>query len=262
MEPLTPLLALVVASSTLTAGARGPAYDLHAEIDVPVLALAGAVSLGWLLRDELAPPLCGPDACDRASVFVLDRFAAGRFDANFRTVSDVSLASTYGLAVIGLILDEGPLNAMNDAVVIAESILLANALGVMANLGARRPRPLAYGTDAPIEERTRGNSSLSFFSGHTAGTFAAALSVYSTFRRLHPDSNLPYLVLGLGLSAASWVGVSRILAGDHFPTDVFVGALVGTGLGILVPALHDAPIRVSGTVGNGQSLVLLGGSFQ
>jgi membrane-associated phospholipid phosphatase len=261
MEPLSPLLALAVASSTLTAAPSPPAYDLQLEIDIPVLVVAGALSSAFILRDELAPPYCGPNACTRDSVFVLDRFAAGRFDAGFRTVSDVSIAATYGLAVVSLIVDEGPMNALNDAVVVAQSILLSNALGVVTNLATRRPRPLAYGTEASVEERSRGNASLSFFSGHTAGSFAAALAMYSTFKRLHPDSILPYVVLGIGLSAASFVGVSRILAGDHFPTDVLVGAAVGTSLGLLVPALHDAPVQLSGSGGPGQGSVVLSGQF-
>jgi membrane-associated phospholipid phosphatase len=243
MEPMTSwILALAVSSTTTMAGST-PAYALRWEVDGAALAVGGVISFGWVLRDELAPPHCGL-ACDREDVFVLDRFAAGRFDPGWRTTSDVTIAATYGLAVGTLVLDGG-LEGASDLVVVAESVLLSNAVGALVNLGARRPRPLAYGTAAPEDERLRGNTSLSFFSGHTAGAFAAALSTYATLRRRHPDSPLPYVALAVGVTAASFIGTTRVLAGDHFPTDVVAGALVGSALGLLLPALHDSPIRVS-----------------
>lgn len=252
MEPMTSwILALAVSSTTSLAAT--PAYELRWEVDGAALAVGGVISFGWVLRDELAPPHCGL-ACDRADVFVLDRFAAGRFDPGWRTTSDVSIAAIYGLAVGTLMLDGG-LEGASDLVVVAESILLSNAVGALVNLGARRPRPLAYGTAAPDDERLRGNASLSFFSGHTAGAFAAALSTYATLRRRHPDSLLPYVALAVGVTAASFIGTTRVLAGDHFPTDVVAGALVGSALGLLVPALHDSPVQVSAS-GAGVALAL------
>jgi membrane-associated phospholipid phosphatase len=41
------------------------------------------------------------------------------------------------------------------------------------------------------------------------------------------------------------VGATRILAGEHFPTDVVAGAAVGAAIGLIVPALHAAPSRMS-----------------
>lgn len=259
MEPLSLLLSLVVTSATTSVPA--PAYELRLELDVPVLVIAGMVSFGWILRDELPPPHCAPDGCRRDDVFALDRFAAGRFDTGFRAASDVAVASTYGLAALTLLIDEGPRRALNDAVVVAQAVLLSNAVGATSALASRRPRPLAYGTTAPLEERLRGNSSLSFFSGHTAGSFAAAVAMFQTMRRLHPSSAVPYVVLGVGLAAASFIGVSRVLAGDHFPTDVIAGAAVGVSVGLIVPALHDAPVQLSGSVEADGGLIRVGGRF-
>lgn len=253
MEPVTSWIVALALSSTTSVAAPTPAYALRWEVDGAALAVGGVISFGWVLRDELAPPHCGL-ACDRADVFVLDRFAAGRFDPGWRTTSDVTIAATYGLAVGTLVLDGG-LEGASDLVVVAESVLLSNAVGALVNLGARRPRPLAYGTTASEDERLRGNTSLSFFSGHTAGAFAAALSTYATLRRRHPDSALPYVALAVGVTAASFIGTTRVLAGDHFPTDVVAGALVGSALGLLVPALHDSPVRL-GASAEGVSVAL------
>jgi membrane-associated phospholipid phosphatase len=46
-------------------------------------------------------------------------------------------------------------------------------------------------------------------------------------------------IVGEGL--AGTVGYLRMAAGYHYPTDVLVGAGVGTSIGLLVPWLHDSP---------------------
>ena len=57
----------------------------------------------------------------------------------------------------------------------------------------------------------------------------------------------------VAIAGASITGISRILAGQHFPSDVLVGAAIGALTGWVVPAVHrqdvdDAgaqPLRVS-----------------
>lgn len=38
--------------------------------------------------------------------------------------------------------------------------------------------------------------------------------------------------------SAAFVGYERVCSGEHFPTDVLAGALVGASIGVLVPHLH------------------------
>lgn len=61
----------------------------------------------------------------------------------------------------------------------------------------------------------------SFPSGHTMTAFAAWASLSSTLAEL----TLPYLL------AAIVIGLSRIFLGLHYPTDVLVGALLGSTIG-------------------------------
>jgi len=79
----------------------------------------------------------------------------------------------------------------------------------------------------------------SFFSGHTALTAAAS---FSSVRTLQLEGGLPTardrnVAYGsaalLTLTAASL----RVIAGKHYVTDVSVGALLGTGIGLLGPRL-------------------------
>lgn len=226
------------------AHASEPAFALRAEIDAPVLAVGAVFQLAWLMRGQLAAPYCAPQ-CDPAKVDALDRGVAGRYSAGWNRASDIGIA-TLLVSEIGVLAGvDGVGPGLNDAVVVAEAVVWANALGTIANYSLRRPRPFAYGDGAPLELRTDGNAGMSFFSGHTATAFAATTAIFVTLHKLQPKSPLPWIVLAIGGLGSAFVGTSRMLAGYHFPTDVLAGATVGVSLGFLVPALHGAPVSIA-----------------
>ena len=79
----------------------------------------------------------------------------------------------------------------------------------------------------------------SFFSGHTA---LAAASSFSAVRDLQLRGGLTArrdlrLAYGTALVVTLSTATLRVMAGKHYVTDVAVGALVGTGLGVLGPTL-------------------------
>ncbi len=42
-----------------------------------------------------------------------------------------------------------------------------------------------------------------------------------------------------GMTAASLTALFRVLAGEHFPTDVFAGALAGSAVAFLIFKAHE-----------------------
>jgi membrane-associated phospholipid phosphatase len=139
-------------------------------------------------------------------------------------------------------------DAWSDLVVVFESVLLANAAAALSDEAARRPRPFLYGDSAPLSERTDGNAGLSFFSGHSAASFAATVALATTLHRRDPSGNSWWIALGVGGLASTAIATARVLSGNHFPTDVLAGAAVGTGMGAIVPALHARQIAITPTV--------------
>jgi membrane-associated phospholipid phosphatase len=249
--------------------ATRPAFQLYAEIDVPILAVGSVFALARQTKTQ--PAFCAP-MCDSVGLNAIDKLTSGYYSAGWSNASDYMLYGLGAAAAGLLIADEGVLNTLNDGVVIGEATLSATAVASIMTLAAGRPRPFLYGDPtiptgykAPPDIRNGGDAGLSFLSSHTAEAFAIVTSLFIAERRLHPGSNRPKIILGAGLAVGSLIGVARVMAGYHFITDVVGGAVVGSSLGVLAGAVHGSPVHVvpvvDNTPGRRQAGLGLGGSF-
>lgn len=108
-----------------------------------------------------------------------------------------------------------------------ENWVVAGLLGPAAigvNFGVklivRRPRPVLEG----LPPLGGAPSSLSFPSAHATASFACATAM----TRIAPEAALLFIL-------AAAIAACRPYLGMHYPSDVLAGALLGTGLGLLVP---------------------------
>lgn len=127
------------------------------------------------------------------------------------------------------------------ALVYGETIAASLALNSVAKYLVRRPRPYVYNPDPMVEDyarRAKKDSHLSFYSGHAATAFAAAVSSAYLFTQASDDTAARTAVWASGLFLAGATANLRVRAGKHFYSDVLVGAAAGAGLGLALPALH------------------------
>lgn len=93
----------------------------------------------------------------------------------------------------------------------AAGAFTAHAAAVILKRFVRRRRP----SDARIRVLVDTPSDLSFPSAHAASTTAAAFAL------------APLVGRGTAASAATAMGLARVLLGVHYPSDVAVGAAIG-----------------------------------
>lgn len=218
------------------AGRAGPVYQLHPRADALTMGAAAlAISLPSLLAEELITARC---PCDPSSVNRFDRRAIGNHDATADVASNVTvLAALLGPPLLALGADDV---VYSDLTVFAETLLVNGALVEAAKYVFQRPLPRTYAGDASLVSSSGGYRS--FYSGHTSTAFAALTATAYTMRLRQGEQVWPWVVaVGVGAS----VGVERVLAGRHFPSDVIVGAIAGTAVGIGVPWLHTTTPRVT-----------------
>jgi membrane-associated phospholipid phosphatase len=225
-----------------------PAFQLYAELDIPVLAIGLVFAEARTFRAQMA--YCAP-LCDPNTLNTIDRWTAGYWSVGWQHVSDYGLYAVALGAGTLLVVDEGFWPALNDAVVVAETGLAATALASIMTIATGRPRPYMYGTKAPLEERYSANGGLSFLSSHAAVAFGVATSTFMTMRRLHPQSRAPWIVMAVGGAMAGLVATARVMGGMHFISDSVGGAIVGVSLGVLIPSLHKSPVAVVPVAGDG-----------
>ena len=198
-----------------------------------VSAAGGLALLPVALSLPTGAPSCAP--CDPASLPGIDHAALHTFSSSAGTASHVLLAAVVGGAGFASLHDLTPAQARGNAAVLLNSLAWTEAATGWLKVAVRRNRPILYTAGAAGVASDRDNRK-SFPSGHASLAFAAATSYLVMARREH----LPHRVRNAILMYAGAAGAAsmRVAAGKHFPTDVAGGALLGSGIGWLIAAIH------------------------
>ena len=175
--------------------------------------------------------LCVP--CDPSSVPFFDRWVIAPTRPAASTASDVARA---GLAVVTW-LDLGGEGRRGHAGIVAsvESYLWAESTVHLVKALVGRKRPVLY-TESGIEVAHRISNQRSWPSGHAATAAALATSYCLTRRDLSADRTVDWRCW-LATAGAAVVGLFRIVAAKHFPSDVLSGWAAGVGTAFAVHAI-------------------------
>lgn len=251
------LAALLASPGPGTAQARPFPYELRRGDAVLLPAGVGLTLLGQ--RMDGAEPLTPAQvaALTPADVNPFDRGAARRWSPTWARRSDVSrnvLAAAAGLVSFAPLVADG---AWEDAGTLAtlfveSSLLVAGATYTVKRLVGRK-RPYMHNDGLTVEHRLEllreddEGAFESFYSGHAAAAFASASLLSTVYADVHGRSATSDLLWASSLSVAAFTALARVRAGKHYPSDVLVGAVVGTAVGVVVPRLHrkDEPIAPS-----------------
>jgi undecaprenyl-diphosphatase len=132
----------------------------------------------------------------------------------------ISVGVPVGYFVVGLIHDNKALK--QKAAYTAAALILNTASTTLLKNMVKRERP--YHTYTGIFP-DKIKSDYAFPSGHTSSAFTTATSLALATKKWY-----------VAVPAFAWsagVGYSRIYLGQHYPSDVIMGALVGTGSAII-----------------------------
>lgn len=235
------LAGLAAAASSGGAAAQSPVrFDARLVPSGVVLAATAAVAVAPVLfASHLPHATCAP--CDPSGVPGIDRGTVGVIRAFPATASNAALFATgagAGLLLFSEARGEGAM-ARGDIAVLAQAVGAASALTNWGKVLFHRPRPYRY-TPAATAPPSSADDGLSLPSGHTSAAFAAAFAYWSIQAQRGRAGERAPQVAALVASAAA-TGVLRVLAREHFPTDVMAGAALGAAVGWIVPLLY--PVR-------------------
>lgn len=112
--------------------------------------------------------------------------------------------------------------SLQNGLVVGASIAFGLGVALGLKYGVNRPRPYL---DFPVLDNVTTENSASFPSGHTSTAFSVATSISLCYPKW-------YVITPMYLWAGT-IGYSRMHLGVHYPSDVFMGALIGSGCAYL-----------------------------
>lgn len=124
---------------------------------------------------------------------------------------------------------------LDDTLPVLEAVAYSQLLVQAVKFSVARQRPRVRFAEEPVDPGNDDN--VSFFSGHSALTFALATSAGLIAQRR--DSSLAPVIWTLGYGLAGSTAFLRIAADEHYFTDVLVGSAFGAAAGYLAPHLFD-----------------------
>jgi membrane-associated phospholipid phosphatase len=235
-------------------------------MDAPEMVLTG-VAAGIALTTNIVHPLStgwsgGIPVDNQVRSLRLPTYDA---QLEARTGSDLGLAlmTSYPILVDSIIVaywyrgsDDV---ALQMALIDAEAFAITGAIEGTSNFLSGRARPYSSecGTGIPSGTTDCATDTLnrSFFSGHTAVSFTAAALICAHHEALDLfEGPADHVACATGIVAAAGIGFLRILGDAHYFSDVAVGAVVGSAVGLGVPLLHHYKRAPAGSDFSGLSL--------
>lgn len=205
-------------------------FALHVKTEAPLLGIGmPLLGLGTFLSTHAKPP--SSYSQDPDQIFFMDRFAIHCRSSSADRVGDMLVPVTVGFPLFF----SKPSSFRVDFLMNLEAHLLSQGLARICKGLVPRARPYVYRSSANISERSAFQS---FFSGHTTSAFTGVVLAGLVYQKRHPKSAKTKWVWISGLAMASGVAIARVASGEHYLTDVLVGAGVGAISGMVVASLH------------------------
>jgi hypothetical protein len=175
--------------------------------------------------------------------FQPDSSVVAHYSVTAKHASDVLIVAEV-LAPVGYFAFEGARHQVVGGLTIyAEAHAINFALNTAVKYAIRRPRPYTHHRNGQVRRlhdcpRVE-DDCLSFYSGHSSTAFTSAIAGgYLMNETFAPSQSFRMLTWGTLMAGAAAAAHLRVRAGKHFYTDVVVGTLLGSGIGMMVPLMH------------------------
>lgn len=142
------------------------------------------------------------------------------FKATSTSVYPIMVLAPASLLLHGLLTKDSL--TLRNGLVVGASIAFSVGITYGLKYSINRTRPYL---DYPVLDNVTTESSASFPSGHTSTAFSVATSISLCYPKW-------YVITPMYLWAST-VGYSRLHLGVHYPSDVFLGAIIGSGCAFL-----------------------------
>ena len=208
-------------------------YKVDPWTDWTIITLTAAESV--YLTVNPGPYIWRECPCDPNTVNPFDRPQIYYYNQGLYTAANATLIASIAGPIFLDANDLGFSKEFNqDMLVFLEVLSVDQALINSLKFIIQRPLPHRYNPS-----NTSPSEPLDFTampSGHTSMVAAALSATAMTVNLRYGTNYLSWIIAGVLTGS---IGLELIYSGEHFATDVIIGGLLGVGVGITVPLLHE-----------------------
>lgn len=175
------------------------------------------------------------DALDEDDVLFFDRIGLQPYSAELKDLSDYSAYLAIGSTLYCLYENDKEV-LLSNLLVFSEIMIAQSAIAKWTKTITHRYRPFVYDEDVLNSKKKTRNAQHSFYSMHSSTVFAAATSGYFYYYKKYGHN---VFIGSLLFGSASATAILRVAAAQHFPSDVIVGAIVGSGISYIICTYHQ-----------------------
>ena len=172
------------------------------------------------------------DSLNENDVLFFDRIAFQTYSTTLKDWSDYTAIAALGIAAYTAYDQD---YWLDNLMVFSEIMIAQSAVAKWTKTLSGRYRPFVYDDDVSYEKRQEYNSQHSFYSMHSSTTFAASTFAYY-YHSQNSGRNIPIALLLYSPAVAT--AFLRVASANHFPSDVVVGAVMGSGISYLICQWH------------------------
>ncbi len=239
------LLAMVLAHPGKVQAQPAPMPDTDYDVDMTVDGLITGGATAALLLVRWIPVRDGP-LWERQIFGAIDDRVKDNFSDSASWLSDLTLISSLAIPLVVTLPDgfSGGFDGDNArrTLLYGESLAINGLLSTITKYVVQRPRPYTYHPDPRVKKfasEAGKDTRLSFYSGHASTAFAAAVAGSYLFAANSDDRDARAVMWFTEVMLATATANLRVRAGRHFYSDIVLGAIVGSAIGFIVPALHE-----------------------
>ena len=199
-------------------------------------ALALDLSNNYFDRQLIeAPTNLELDVLDENDVPFFDRIGLQPYSATLKDYSDYTAYLAIGSTLYCLYESDKEI-LLDNLLVFSEIMIAQSAIAKWTKTLSHRYRPFVYDENVSYDKKKQRNSQHSFYSMHSSTVFAAATSGYYYYSINYGHNIFMGSIL---FGSASATAILRVAAAQHFPSDVIIGAIVGSGVSYVICKYHQ-----------------------
>jgi len=230
----------------------GKVYQLNSSVDIPLTAVGAGWSIYCMTKVYNKAPSTYEQilALNKNNVNAFDRQWMYGYNANLDATSYYPFYVAFPLPLIVFLTGD----QMRDdfwqlTALYFETLSVTGLFGFSATYFVDKYRPYAYDPNTPLDKRESGNAKSSFYAGHVEVIATSTFFISKVYSDYYPDSKYKWMFYTGATAATLGMGYVRLIDGQHFMSDVIIGAGMGALSGILVPCFHKSKFAKNHSVG-------------